>query len=62
MQINDLRFLCHDTYGCVPVRSSVAVYQAALDGDRAKVYGMTSAEIIAEAAITGARREGVLIP
>ena len=71
MRIDDLRFLRHDTYGCVPVRSSVAAHQAALDGDRAQVCRTTSAEVIAEANITGAfvrlfrhreRREGVLTP
>lgn len=62
LRISRLRLAGHDTYGCAPDRSSVAIHHAVVSGDTAKVVGMTSLIDIAEANITGASREGVLTP
>jgi hypothetical protein len=50
----------YGTRGCLPVRGSAAVRDAAASGDVAKADGMTSLSDMGEANITPARGEGVL--
>jgi hypothetical protein len=55
--MSDLRSGSHDTYGCFPVRGSVAQDHAVVDGDTTKVLRVKSFLNIGEENFTGVIRE-----
>ena len=52
LNVTRLRLAGHDTYGCTPDCSFVAIYHASVSWDTAKVGGITRLLDIAEANIT----------